>query len=96
MQISIQLPQAFSVRDENEFYAFRHLLGRMNPDLRVVQLTTGMHLHGSCTVFWGVVLSVAQKPTWPEVEVALLQAGFDFRRNGQQVEAAWAALEQAK
>ena len=31
MHAKVELPKAFSVRDEHEFLPVRHLLGRMNP-----------------------------------------------------------------
>ena len=32
MQAKINLPSAFSVRDENEFYPIQHLVARLNPE----------------------------------------------------------------
>ena len=60
MQTTIGIPQAFSVRDEHEFYPFQHLLARLNPELRVVQIATGVHIHGGCTVLWGLVYQDGQ------------------------------------
>jgi hypothetical protein len=35
MQAKIELPKAFSVRDEHEFLPIQHLMGRLNPKLSV-------------------------------------------------------------
>jgi hypothetical protein len=83
MQTTVKVPKAFSVRDENEFYAFQHLLGRMNADLRVAQVATGSHVHGGCTVFWGVVYSAGESLTKEELAAALQEAGFDAQRSGR-------------
>lgn len=82
MQITVEVPKAFSVRDENEFYAFQHLVARMNADLSVAQIATGIHVNGGCTVLWGLVFSRSRVPTQTEIETALAEAGFDFRRSG--------------
>lgn len=42
MLVELDLPQAFSVRDENEFFPVEHLIARLNPDLVVRQVATGM------------------------------------------------------
>jgi len=83
MQTAIEIPQAFSVRDEHEFYPFQHLLARLNPELRVVQIATGVHIHGGCTVFWGLVYQDGQELTKQHVEAALKRAGYNFAQNGQ-------------
>jgi len=94
MQVTIQLPQAFSVRDDHEFYPIQHLLARMNPQLRVVQVATGVHLNGGCTVFWGLVYREGQSPTKKEVESALREAGFDFAHNVLvQASALWSSQQ---
>jgi hypothetical protein len=77
----IELPKAFSVRDEHEFYAFQHLMARLNPKLMVKQVATGVHVDGGCTVFWGLVYMDDQPPSKKEVEAALKEAGFDFGHN---------------
>ena len=82
MQVTVEVPKAVSVRDENEFHAFQHLLARMNPELSVAQVATGAHVNGGCTVFWGVAYSRSQVPTQEEIEAALAEAGFDFSRSG--------------
>jgi hypothetical protein len=81
MQTQIDLPKAFSVRDENEFFAIQHLTARLNPQLRVVQVATGVHVNGGCTVFWGIVSLEGHPPSKEDVETALREAGFDFSRN---------------
>jgi hypothetical protein len=83
METTVQVPKAFSVRDENEFYAFQHLIGRMNPDLRIAQVATGSHVHGGCTVFWGVVYAAGAALTREELAAALQEAGFDAKRSGR-------------
>jgi hypothetical protein len=82
MSITVQVPKAFSVRDENEFYAFQHLLARMNPQLRIASVTTGLHVSGGCTVFWGVVYAEGQRLTREELLAVLEEAGYDPKRNG--------------
>jgi hypothetical protein len=81
MQSQIELPKAFSVREENEFFAFQHLMARLNPKLMVEQAATGKHVNGGCTAFWGIVYLDGHKPGKAEVEAALKEAGFDFRHN---------------
>lgn len=82
MQATVDLPQAFSVRDEHEFYPIQHLMGRLGPHLRVVQVATGMHVNGGCTVFWGLVYEDGQPLEKAEVEQALIRAGFDRAHSG--------------
>ncbi len=77
MQTAIDLPQAFSVRDENEFYPIQHLLARLNPKLIVTRVATGRHIHGGPTVVWGLVHLEGKKPSQSDVETALKTAGFD-------------------
>ncbi len=82
MQAKMDLPQAFSVRDENEFYPIQHLLSRFNSDLTVTRIATGLHVHGGPTVVWGLVHLTGHAPTQQEVEAALRRAGFDSAKNG--------------
>jgi hypothetical protein len=82
MQAPVELPKAFSVRDEHEFFPIQHLLARLNPKLTVSQVTTGKHVDGMCTVYWGLVYLEGQPPTNAEVQSALKDAGFDFHHNG--------------
>ena len=81
MQVNIHLPSAFSVHDENEFFAFQHLLARMNAQIRVAQVATGVHVNGGCTVYWGVVHHDQQVVTKDDIKQALAAAGFDFDSN---------------
>jgi hypothetical protein len=81
MQAKIELPKAFSVRDEHEFYPLQHLMARLNPKLMVEQVATGKHIDGGCTVFWGIVYLDDQQPSKTEVESALKESGFDFDHN---------------
>jgi hypothetical protein len=81
MHTKINLPKAFSVRDEHEFLPIQHLMARLNPRLVVTQAATGVHVNGGCTVFWGVVHLEGEPPSKKELETALQEAGFDFARN---------------
>lgn len=90
MLTKIQLPKAFSVRDEHEFYPMQHLMARLNPELMVKQVATGMHVEGGGTVFWGVVYSDEARPTKQQVIDVLRDAGFDFGHNElTHVKLAW-------
>jgi len=90
MKAKIELPKAFSVRDEHEFLPIQHLLGRMNPQLVVKQVATGVHVDGGGTVHWGLVYSKGEPPSRTKVEIALREAGFDFAHNVlTQVAAVW-------
>jgi hypothetical protein len=81
MHTKIELPQAFSVRDEHEFFPIQHLMARLNPQLVVRQVATGVHLEGGSTVFWGLVYLNGEPPSKKKVEIALREAGFDFAHN---------------
>ena len=81
MQSKIDLPKALSVRDEHEFLPIQHLLARLNPQLTVTQVATGLHINGGSTVHWGAVHLKGQPPTKKEMEAALREAGFDFVHN---------------
>jgi hypothetical protein len=81
MHAKIELPKAFSVRDEHEFLPIQHLLARMNPQLVVKRVTTGVHLDGGGTVYWGLVYLNTEPPSKKKVEIALREAGFDFAHN---------------
>ena len=78
MQAEVNLPKAFSVHDENEFLPIQHLMARMNPKLMVVQVATGKHKNGGCTVVWGLTYFDGQQITTQDVEDALAEAGFDL------------------
>lgn len=75
------MPKAFSVRDDHEFLPIQHLLARMNPNLMVRQIATGVHVDGGETVCWGLVYLKGEPPSRTKVEVALREAGFDFVHN---------------
>ncbi len=81
MHAKVELPRAFSVRDEHEFLPIRHLMARLNPGLLVKQVATGRHVEGGGTVFWGLVYLDGQPPDKKRVEAALREAGFDFAHN---------------
>ena len=81
MHAKIELPKAFSVRDEHEFLPIQHLMRRMNPKLLVKQVATGVHVDGGGTVFWGLVYQNGEPPNKKNVEIALREAGFDFAHN---------------
>ena len=90
MLTKVQLPKAFSVRDEHEFYPMQHLMARLNPELMVKQVATGVHVEGGGTVFWGIVYSGENPPNRQQVEDALREAGFDFEHNALTgVKLAW-------
>jgi hypothetical protein len=84
MLVDLDLPKAFSLRDENEFFPVQHLLARMNPGLIVAQVATGTHINGGCTVFWGLAYMKDQPPGEDEVNAALKEAGFDFEHGSIQ------------
>jgi hypothetical protein len=92
MLTKVQLPKAFSVRDEHEFYPMQHLFARLNPDLMVKQIATGMHVHGGCSVFWGLVYSGENPPSKQQVIEALRDAGFDLQHSeATRVKLTWDA-----
>ncbi len=82
MQATVELPKAFSVRDENEFFPMQHLMARMNPKLMVTQVATGRYVNGGHTVLWGLVYEAGQPLAKKDVETALREAGFDFTHGG--------------
>jgi hypothetical protein len=81
MHATIELPKAFAVRDEHEFFPIQHLMDRLNPKLMVRQIATGVHVDGGETVFWGLVYLNGEPPSKKKVETALREAGFDFVHN---------------
>ena len=81
MKTKVELPKAFSVRNEHELLPFQHLLGRMNSQLRVRRIATGVHVDGGGTVVWGLVYLEGKPPSKMKVENALREAGFDFAHN---------------
>ena len=48
--ISIEVPKAFSVRDDRELPLIQDLMARLNSDLLVAQVATGVHVNGGSTV----------------------------------------------
>lgn len=83
MNVSIELPKAFSVRDDCEFSLVQDLLTRLNPKLLVAQVATGMHIDGGCTVNWGLVYLDGQPLTHAEVVAELSKAGLDAQHNAE-------------
>ena len=81
MHTKIELPKAFSVRDEHEFLPIRHLMARLNANLLVKRIATGVHVDGGSTVLWGLVFLKTEPPSKKKVEIALREAGFDFAHN---------------
>jgi hypothetical protein len=81
MQAVVELPRAFSVRDDHELQLVQDLLARMNPLLLATQVATGLHVNGGRTVNWVVVYVNGQPLTEKEVRAALEEAGLDFRHN---------------
>ena len=81
MQAAVQLPKAFSVRDERELMFVQDLMARLNPKLLVVQVATGLHVNGGCTVNWGLVYLDGQLLTDQDVQAALKEAGLDAEHN---------------
>ena len=86
MEVAIQIPKAFSVRDEQEFTAYKHLMARLNPQLRVRQVGIGRHVNGGCTVCWGMVYLEGQKIRKTEFDEALHEAGFDFQHSSTRLD----------
>jgi hypothetical protein len=83
MQPSIKLPIAFSVSRDNELSMIQDILTRLNHELIVVQVATGLHIDGGSTVNWGLVYHNAQSPTEAEVRAALEEAGLDLQHNAE-------------
>ena len=81
MHTKIELPKAFSVRDEHEFLPIQHLMARLNPKLVVKDVATGVHVDGGSTVHWGLVYLNGEPPSKKKVEIAFREAGFDFTHN---------------
>ncbi|MGA2618906.1 MAG: hypothetical protein ABSF26_14950 [Thermoguttaceae bacterium] len=81
MHAKVELPKAFSVRDEHEFLPIHHLMARLNPKLLVKEVATGVHVEGGGTVHWGLVYVNGEPPSKKKVEIALREAGFDFAHN---------------
>jgi hypothetical protein len=83
MQATIELPKAFSVRDDRELPLIQDLVARLNPKLLVAQVATGMHVNGGYTVNWGLVYLDGQPLTDENVTAALKDAGLDAQHNAE-------------
>jgi hypothetical protein len=83
MQAIVELPAAFSVRDDRELPLVKDLMARLNPNILVVQVATGVHVNGGTTVNWGLVHLDGQPLIDKEVRAALEKAGLDFQHNSQ-------------
>jgi hypothetical protein len=81
MHAKVELPKAFSGRDEHEFLPIQHLMARLNPKFVVKEVATGVHIKGGGTVHWGLVYLNGEPPSKTKVENALREAGFDFVHN---------------
>lgn len=83
MQVTIELPRAFSVSDDSELPIIQDLVARLNPKLVVVQVATGVHVSGGPTVNWGLVYLDGQPLNDNDVQAALEEAGLDAQHNAQ-------------
>ena len=83
MKATIELPKAFSVRDDRELPLIRDLMARLHPMLLVAQVATGVHIDGGYTVNWGLVYMDGQPLTDEEVAAALKEAGLDAKHNAE-------------
>ena len=75
MQVSVELPKAFSVRDDRELPLVQDLMLRLNPKLLVVHIAMGVHVDGGPTVHWGLVYLDGQPLLDEEVRAALARRG---------------------
>lgn len=76
MQAVVELPRAFSVRDDRELQLVQDLMARMNRMLLVTQVATGLHVNGGRTVNWVVVYLDGEPLTEKEVRAALGKLGW--------------------
>jgi hypothetical protein len=83
MQATIELPKAFSVRDDRELPLIQDLVARLNPKLLVIHVATGVHIDGGYTVHWGLVYMDGQPLTDADVTAALKDAGLDAEHNAE-------------
>jgi hypothetical protein len=83
MKATIELPKAFSVREDRELPLIADLMARLNPKLLVVQVATGVHVDGGYTVKWGLVYMDGQPLTDADVAAALKEAGLDAQHNAE-------------
>ena len=63
MEASVELPKAFSVREDRELLLVQDLMARLNPKIVVAQVATGVHINGGYTVNWGLVHMDGQRLT---------------------------------
>ena len=90
LQAAIELPKAFSARDDCEILLIQDLMTRLNPKLLVIQAATGVHVDGGSTVNWGLVHLGGQPLMDKEVHAALEEAGLEFQHNAEiQVPRIW-------
>ena len=90
MQATIELPKAFSVRDDRELRLIQDLMTRLNPKLLVIQVATGVHVDGGFTVNWGLVHLEGLPLVDEEVQAVLEEAGLDFQHNAEiQISRIW-------
>ncbi len=83
MHVTIELPKAFSVRDDRELPLVQALMARLNPMLLVIQVATGVHVDGGATVNWGLVYLDGQPLTDEDVQAELEEAGLDFQHHAE-------------
>jgi hypothetical protein len=83
MKVTVELPKAFSARDDREIPLVRDLMVRLNSKLLVAQVATGVHIDGGYTVNWGLVYLDGQPLTDADVAAALKEAGLDARHNAE-------------
>jgi hypothetical protein len=81
MPVAIELPKAFSVRDERELPLIQDLIARLNPKLLAALMAMGVHVNGGPTVHWGIVYLEGQCLSDDEIRGALEEAGMDFQHN---------------
>lgn len=90
MQVTIELPKAFSVREDGELLLIQDLMTRLNPKLLVMQVATGVHVDGGSTVNWGLVHLDGPPLMDTEVHAALAEAGLDLQHNAEiQIPRIW-------
>ena len=90
MEATVELPKAFSVRDDRELRLIQDLVARLNPKLLVIQVATGVHVDGGSTVNWGLVHLDGEPLMDTEVRAALEEAGLDLQHNAEiQVPRIW-------
>jgi hypothetical protein len=83
MNVTVELPKAFSVRDDRELPLVQDLMARLNPKILVAQVATGVHIDGGYTVNWGLVYMEGQSLTDAELAAALKEAGLDSQHNAE-------------